>query len=59
MDKRFIPALIVVLAIFLAIVSVTGIVGTYFGKTAEIVLLVLIAAVLVVMLLINRNNNKE
>lgn len=49
MYRRFFAIVIAVLLVFALIVSFTGVVGTYFGKTAEMVLLGIVAAVLLVM----------
>ena len=40
-----------ILLVFGTIVSITGLVGTYFGKTTEMIMLVIIAAILLIMLI--------
>ena len=58
MNKGVIALFIAVLLIFAVIVSLTGIVGTYFGKTAEMILLGIIAMVLLIMLIADRNRKE-
>lgn len=58
MSKGVIALLIAVLLVFAVIVSLTGIVGTYFGKTAEMIVLVGIAVILIIMLISDRNKKE-
>ena len=58
MDRRIIAVAVSVLVIFGLIVSLTGIVGTYFGKTAEMAILGGIAVILLIFLLKDRNKKE-
>lgn len=58
MDKRFLPILITILLVFAVIVSITGVVGKYLGKTAEMMLLGIVAFALLVLLLIDKNKKE-
>ena len=58
MSKGVIALLVAVLLVFAVIVSLTGIVGTYFGKTAEMIILVGIAVILIIMLICDRNKKE-
>ena len=58
MDKNIAVIVISVLGLFGLIVLLTGAVGTYFGKTAEMALLVIVAIVLLIILL-SGGNKKE
>ena len=58
MNKNIAVIVISVLALFGLIVLLTGAVGTYFGKTAEMIVLCAVAAVLVVILLRDRNKKE-
>ena len=58
MNKGVFAIVIAVLLAFAVIVSLTGIVGTYFGKTAEMIVLGVIAIVLLVMLISDRNKKE-
>ena len=57
--SRHVAAIIVsVLLIFAVIVSVTGLMGKYFGKNAEMITLGLTALVLLVILIMDRNKKE-
>ncbi len=58
MDKNIAVIVISVLVLFGLIVLLTGAVGTYFGKTAEMVMLVIVAIVLLIILLSGRNKKE-
>ena len=56
--KNIIPIIVVVLIAFALIVSFTGILGTYFGKTVENMALGVIALILLIVLLIDKNKKE-
>ena len=58
MDKNIAVIVISVLVLFGLIVLLTGAVGTYFGKTAEMAMLVIVAIVLLIILLSGRNKKE-
>ncbi len=59
MNKHTVAIIVSVIVLFAVIVSITGIVGKYFGKNIEMILLGLTALVLLVILIKDRNDNDK
>lgn len=58
MDKHVIAIIVSVLVAFGVIVSVTGLLGKYLGKSAELIVLVIIAIGLLGFLLYDKNKKE-
>ena len=58
MKKIAVAFVAIVLAAFLLILTFTGLLGTYFGKKAEIVSLIVIAVILLILLLLNNRSDR-
>ena len=58
MDKHVIAIIVSVLVAFSVIVSVTGLLGKYLGKSAELIVLVIIAIGLLGFLLYDKNKKE-
>ena len=58
MDKHVIAIIVSVLVAFSVIVSVTGLLGKYLGKSAELIVLVIIAIGLLGFLMYDKNKKE-
>ena len=58
MDKHVIAIIVSVLVAFSVIVSVTGLLGKYLGKSAEMVVLVIVAILLLGFLIYDKNKKE-
>ena len=58
MNKHVIAILVSVLLVFGLIVSITGVMGKYLGKNAEMIALGLIAIALLIFLIIDKNKKE-
>ena len=58
MDKHVIAIVVSVLLAFGVIVSITGVLGKYLGKNAELICLGVVALILLIILLIDKNKKE-
>ena len=58
MDKHVIAIVVSVLIVFAVIVLITGVLGKYLGKNAELISLGAVALILFVFLLIDKNKKE-
>lgn len=58
MDKHLIAIVVSVLLLFGLVISITGLIGKYLGKEAEMIMLGVIALALLVFLIVDKNKKE-